>query len=65
MPRIYRDYEVTHRPKPVPTSAWDWEFAHVDYDWSPDRPDLRNGTAPTLQAALQAIDRQIDELSDQ
>lgn len=51
----YRDYKISYDPPPVPTRAWDYQFAHVDYDGP---GDCRCGTAPSLEEAK----RQIDEI---
>jgi hypothetical protein len=53
----YRNYTITTRPKPVPTTAFDVEFVHDDYDGP---GDVRCGVAPSVEAAMAAI----DELED-
>lgn len=55
MTELYRDYKISYDPPPVPTRAWDYQFAHVDYDGPGDN---RCGTATSLEDAK----RQIDEI---
>lgn len=56
----YRSYVITHRHKPVPTDAFDYEFRHESYD-GPDDP--RCGFAATLDAAKAKIDEQWEEVT--
>ena len=58
MTEFYRNYNISYDPPPVPTRAWDYQFAHVDYDGPGDN---RCGTAPSLEDAKRQIDEIIAE----
>ena len=59
---VYRQYEITLDPKPVPSHiAGDYSFAHMDYDGAPDSNDCRCGTAQTIEEAKQLIDELEEE----
>lgn len=55
-PIRYRDYLIRHNPKPVASSRYDYDFAHVDYDGAPDAKDNRCGCAASVAEAKQEID---------
>ncbi|CAB4191822.1 hypothetical protein UFOVP1229_157 [uncultured Caudovirales phage] len=55
MTELYRNYNISYDPPPVPIRSCDYQFAHVDYDGPPDE---RCGTAPSFEEAK----RQIDEI---
>ena len=57
----YRDYTISHDPKPIPDRSHDWDFAHDDFDGAPDSYDPRCGTAASLEEAKQRIDEIILE----
>lgn len=57
---IYRQYEITLDPKPVPSHiAGDYSFVHMDYDGAPDGNDNRCGDAQSIADAKAQIDEQI------
>ena len=49
----YRGYTIDYRPKPVPTTALDWQFCADAYDGPGDR---RCGLAGSEEAAKRMID---------
>jgi len=55
-PMQYRGYLLTREAKPIPTSAWDWDFAHHDFDGAPDSGDHRCGSAASVADCLDRID---------
>jgi hypothetical protein len=50
---IYRKYKIEYDPPPIPTRAHDYRFWHAEYDGPGDN---RCGSAPSVKAALVAID---------
>lgn len=54
----YRNYTITHAPKPIPTRACDYDYAHEDYDGAPDSGDHRCGNASSLAEAKALIDEE-------
>ncbi len=57
----YRGYKITHSLKPIPTSAFDFNFAHEDYDGAPDSHDVRSGNAGSIVEAKELIDEIIED----
>ena len=58
-PLKYRGYLIA--PDKCDYSPWKWEYAHGDYDGSPDEPiDNREGLCGTLEECID----QIDEMED-
>ena len=57
-PLHYGAYHIWLDPPPIPTRAFDWTFAHEDYDGAPDSGDTRCGFASSIADAV----RQIDEI---
>lgn len=57
----YRDYDITYDLKPIPTSAFDFNFAHEDFDGAPDSHDVRSGNAGSLKEAREMIDEIIED----
>lgn len=55
---MYRGFEITHDPKPIPIREHDWDWAHEEYDGPGDR---RCGTAASPEAARAAIDELLEE----
>jgi hypothetical protein len=51
----YGDYTIRWIPKPIPTRAFDYDFAHKDYDGAPDSGDTRCGSAISVEAAKDEI----------
>ena len=54
----YRDYIITFELKPIPSRAFDFDYAHKDYDGPEDR---RCGNAESVAAAQRDIDEIIEE----
>ena len=52
----YRGYNITYWAKPVPTRAWDYDFAHEDYDGAPDSGDHRCGNGASVEDCKEQID---------
>jgi len=52
----YRDYKISHEPKPIPDRSHDFDFSHKDFDGAPDSEDNRFGTARSLEDACRQID---------
>jgi hypothetical protein len=61
MIEAYRGYNITYWRKPIPTAAWDYDFAHEDYDGAPDSGDHRCGNAASVEEAREMIDEQIED----
>lgn len=57
----YRGYVITYWAKPIPDRRYDWDYRAADFDWAPDGPDHRSGSAASLGAAMAEIDEQIAE----
>lgn len=57
----YRGYKITHDRKPIPSSAFDFDFAHEDFDGAPDSHDVRSGNAGSLVEAKELIDEIIED----
>jgi hypothetical protein len=57
----YKEYKITYDRKPYPTSAFDFDFAHEDYDGAPDSHDVRCGNAGSIEEAKEAIDEIIED----
>lgn len=56
------NWTIEKNPKPIPTTAHDWDFVHVDYDGAPSgdenepyATDNRCGTAPSYDDAVKQI----------
>ena len=49
---IYRGYHITYWAKPIPTDAFDYDFAHEDWDLD----DPRIGAARSVVEACKQID---------
>lgn len=59
MGKTWRGFEITHNPKPIPTTAHDYDFVHAaDYD-GPGDP--RCGTAASVEDAQRAISELIED----
>jgi hypothetical protein len=50
-------WTISHNPKPVGTTAWDWDFSHENYDGE-------NGLCGTASSYEDAIE-QIREIGDE
>lgn len=57
----YRGYNITYWAKPVPTRAWDYDFAHEDYDGAPDSGDHRCGNGASVEDCKEQIDEIIED----
>lgn len=51
----YGDWRISYEPKPIPTTACDFDWWHDDFDGAPDAGDGRHGAEGTLEAAIDAI----------
>lgn len=57
---VYKEFGITHNPKPIPCSDHDFDCVHPEYDGA----DGGNGmylTASSLENAKQRIDEYWDE----
>jgi hypothetical protein len=54
----YRNFTIEYRPKPVPTTAFDWQFCADDYDGP---GDVRCGFAGSEEAAKERVDELLEE----
>jgi hypothetical protein len=54
----YRSFTIDYRPKPVPTTALDWQFYADGYDGPGDK---RCGLAGSEEAAKATVDELIEE----
>lgn len=50
---IYRNYEISYDPPPIPMRGMDYNFAHVDFDGPEDH---RCGCAASVDDAQSRID---------
>lgn len=51
----YGDWSIDYDPKPIPTTACDWNFVHKDFDGAPDANDHRCGTGKDVADCLNQI----------
>ena len=58
MEHTYREFTISHNPKPIPSRKHDWDWCHNDYDGPGDN---RCGTSGSVRDAYQRID---DLISD-
>ena len=56
---IYRNFEITYDPPPIPMRGFDYTFSHVDFDGPEDH---RCGVAGSIYEAKAFIDEIIEEL---
>ncbi len=57
----YKGYRFSYNPKPIPSSAHDWDFWHEDYDggdvdWDTPSRDPRAGTGSSIPDCMGQID---------
>ena len=52
----YRGFSFDYWRKPIPTSAFDYDFVHEDYDGAPDSGDNRCGSGHSIKDCKQQID---------
>lgn len=57
----YRGWLIEYSPPPIPVRMFDWQYAHKDYDGTPNNPgegpaDHRCGATASLEAAKAEID---------
>ena len=52
----YKNYTISHDPKPIPLRSFDWDFSHDDYDGAPDGNDIRCGNGANIEDCKQQID---------
>lgn len=57
----YRGYSIDYDPPPIGSRSCDWQFSADGYDGAPDSKDIRCGTAPSEQDAMDQIDEIIEE----
>ena len=51
----YGPWRISYGPKPIPTTAFDYDWWHDDFDGAPDAGDNRCGSAGSLDDAIEAI----------
>jgi hypothetical protein len=51
----YGPWRISYEPKPIPTTACDYDWWHDDFDGAPDAGDSRCGTAGSPEACIAAI----------
>jgi hypothetical protein len=57
----YRGYQIARDPPPIPSRAFDWQFAADGYDGAIDSSDIRCGSGPDAKDCMEQID-EIEEL---
>ncbi len=56
---MYKEFELSYNPKPIPIRLYDWEAVHVDYEC--DSNDNRYFIAGSVDKLKEIIDRYIEE----
>jgi hypothetical protein len=51
----YGPWRISYQPKPIPTTACDYDWWHDDFDGAPDAGDNRCGTAGSMEACIVEI----------
>lgn len=51
----YGPWRISYEPKPIPTTACDYDWWHVDFDGAPDAEDQRCGSLGSIEACVEAI----------
>jgi hypothetical protein len=49
------------KPKPIPTTVYDWDYWAEDYDGAPDAYDDRHGAVSSRENAISSIEEWIQE----
>lgn len=55
-PIKYRNCSIDYWCKPIPIRNHDYQWSHEDFDGAPDGYDMRQGTAPSIEACKADID---------
>jgi hypothetical protein len=54
----YKGFTITHDPKPISSRAWDYDFAHKDYDGP---GDIRCGNGSSVEDCKAQIDEILED----
>lgn len=57
----YKGWKIIYNPKPIPTSMYDYDVVHEDYDGAPDSDDCRYFTTESIDIAKELIDSWEDD----
>ena len=53
MSQVYKGWNISYWPKPIPTRAYDWEATHQDYD-PPDDRHIARGSVREIKDDIDA-----------